>query len=332
MMTTISGEVHENRNLWLHRFAFFTAAMTFVLIFIGGLVKSHEAGMSVPDWPTSFGHNMFALPFRMWMDNNAFYEHGHRLYASLVGFLILVQAFWLQRAEPRRWVKQLGWTALALVIVQGIFGGLTVMYYLPTAISSTHAGLAQVLFCLTMGITLVTSRKWSDSPLRSTEASSWGLRRLSALTVGVIFLQIIIGAVMRHEEAGLAIMDFPLAQGKLIPEFATSGIAIHFAHRVGAVITTIFVIWTAVLALRHYRGRPEFTRPALFAIVMIVVQFTLGALTVLHLKAATMTTLHVSGGAAVLGGMMLMAIRAHHLLLPHTSTEPATSHIAVQEA
>ncbi|HET6511525.1 MAG TPA: COX15/CtaA family protein, partial [Candidatus Kapabacteria bacterium] len=123
MNTTFDGGAqNDSRSIWLHRFAFFTAAMTFVLIFIGGLVKSHEAGMSVPDWPTSFGHNMFALPFRMWMDNNAFYEHGHRLYASFVGFLILVQAFWLWRSEPRRWVKRLGWTALALVIIQGLFG------------------------------------------------------------------------------------------------------------------------------------------------------------------------------------------------------------------
>jgi cytochrome c oxidase assembly protein subunit 15 len=268
----------------------------------------------------------------MWMDNNAFYEHGHRLYASLVGFLILVQAFWIQRAESRKWVKRLGWTALGLVIVQGIIGGLTVMYYLPTAISSTHAGLAQALFCVTMGIAMITNPKWNDSPSRSTESSLWGLRRLTTVTAGVIFLQILIGAVMRHEEAGLAIMDFPLAQGKLVPDFVTSGVAIHYAHRVGALITTIFVIWTAMTALRQYRDRPEFTRPAKFAIAMVLVQFTLGALTVLHLKAPTMTTLHVSGGAATLGVMMLMAIRARHLLLPHTATEQVTSHIAVQEA
>jgi heme a synthase len=332
MKTTNDGDVHENRSLWLSRFTLFTAAMTFVLIFVGGLVKSHEAGMSVPDWPTSFGHNMFALPFRMWMDNNAFYEHGHRLYASLVGFLILVQAFWLQRSESRKWVKRLGWAALALVIVQGIFGGLTVIFYLPTAISSTHAGLAQTLFCLTLGIAMITSRKWSDSPARDAETSPWGLRRMTTVTVCVIFLQILIGAVMRHEEAGLAIMDFPLAQGKLIPDFVTFGISIHFAHRVGALITTIFVIWTAITALKQYRDRPEFTRPAMFAIAMVLVQFTLGALTVLHLKAPTLTTLHVSGGAATLGVMMLMAIRARHLLLPYTEVEQATSHIAVQEA
>ncbi|HET6511008.1 MAG TPA: COX15/CtaA family protein [Candidatus Kapabacteria bacterium] len=333
MNTTFDGGASQDpRSIWLHRFAFFTAAMTFVLIFVGGLVKSHEAGMSVPDWPTSFGHNMFALPFRMWMDNNAFYEHGHRLYASLVGFLILVQAFWIQRSETRTWVKRLGWAALVLVIVQGIFGGLTVMYYLPTAISSTHAGLAQTLFCLTLAISMVTSRSWKDAPTKIAETSAWGLRRLTAITVGVIFLQILIGAVMRHEEAGLAIMDFPLAQGKLIPDFATFGIAVHYTHRIGAVITTIFVIWTAFVALRQYRGRTEFTRPAMFAIAMVLLQFTLGALTVLHVKAPTMTTLHVSGGAATLGILMLMAIRARHLLLPNTASEDATAQVAVQNA
>lgn len=329
---TNGGTSNSFRSIWLHRFAFFTAAMTFVLIFVGGLVKSHEAGMSVPDWPTSFGHNMFALPFRMWMDNNAFYEHGHRLYASLVGFLILVQAFWLQRSEPRKWVKRLGWTALALVVVQGIFGGLTVMFYLPTAISSSHAGLAQVLFCLTMGISMVTSRKWQDHTAKRQESTAWGLRRLTTITVIVIFMQIIIGAVMRHEEAGLAIMDFPLAQGKLIPEFVTSGIAIHFAHRIGAVITTIFVLWTAIVALKRYAGRPDFTLPAIFAIVMVLVQFTLGALTVLHVKAPTMTTLHVSGGAAMLGIMMLMAIRARHLLAPIASKQEVENRVVLQKA
>jgi heme a synthase len=331
MITTINGGASENtRSLWLHRFAFFTAAMTFVLIFVGGLVKSHEAGMSVPDWPTSFGHNMFALPLRMWMDNNAFYEHGHRLYASLVGFLILVQAIWIQRSEIRPWVKRLGWAALGLVIVQGIFGGLTVMFYLPTAISSTHAGLAQTLFCLTLSIAMVTSRSWRDAPAKLADRAGWGLRRLTSVTVAVIFLQILIGAVMRHEEAGLAIMDFPLAQGKVIPDFATFGVAIHYTHRVGAVITTIFVLWTAFVALRQFAGRPEFTRPALLAIVMVLLQFTLGALTVLHLKAPTMTTLHVSGGAATLGIMMLMAVRARHLLLPHATTEASPSQIIVQ--
>lgn len=333
MNTTLDGAANENtRSLWLHRFAFFTAAMTFVLIFVGGLVKSHEAGMSVPDWPTSFGHNMFALPFRMWMDNNAFYEHGHRLYASLVGFLILVQAFWIQRSETRTWVKRLGWAALGLVIVQGIFGGLTVMFYLPTAISSTHAGLAQSLFCLTLSIAMVTSRAWKNAPERIVEPQAWSLRRLTSITIGVIFLQILIGAVMRHEEAGLAIMDFPLAQGKLIPDFATFGIAIHYTHRIGAVITTIFVIWTALAAFRQFPRRTDLTRPALLAIIMVLIQFTLGALTVLHLKAPTMTTLHVSGGAATLGIMMFMAIRARHLLLPHAAQSKVASRIAVQEA
>jgi heme a synthase len=324
---------NPDRSIWLHRFAFFTSAMTFVLIFVGGLVKSHEAGMSVPDWPTSFGHNMFALPFRMWMDNNAFYEHGHRLYASVVGFLILVQAFWLQRSESRKWVRQLGWTGLALVIVQGIFGGLTVIFYLPTAISSSHAGLAQILFCLTMGIALVTSRKWEDNVNKRSDVSAWGLRRLTAITAVVIFCQIIIGAVMRHEEAGLAIMDFPLAQGKIIPDFATSGIAVHYAHRVGAIITTIFVIWTAVVALKNFKGRTEFTRPAWLAMVMVLIQGTLGALTVLHLKAPTMTTLHVSGGAATLGIMVYLAIRARHLLAPaHVREHQPETQPVLQEA
>lgn len=309
------------RALWIHRFAWFTAAMTFVLIFVGGLVKSHEAGLSVPDWPTSFGYNMFALPFRMWMDNTAFYEHGHRLYATVVGFLIMVQAFLLQWKEPRTWVKRLGWLALALVIIQGILGGLTVIYYLPTWISTSHAGLAQSLFCLTLGLAVVTSPRWKDDIQKRPDLSKRSLFQFAALSSVAVFIQLILGAIMRHEEAGLAIPDFPLAFGGLIPPFDSFGITIHFAHRVSAVIVTTVVIMTARQAMKYGK---EFRSIAQFAIGMVLLQFTLGALTVWTGKAITPTTLHVSGGAALLGIMVFLSIKAKHLLAHAPSVERET--------
>ena len=138
-------------------FAALVAASTAVLIFAGGLVTSTGSGLSVPDWPNTYGWFMWAFPMSK-MVGGIFYEHAHRLIASTVGFLIVVLAIWLGRAEPRRWVRRLGYLALGAVIVQGILGGITVLWYLPDAISIAHASLAQILFCLTVTIALVVAR------------------------------------------------------------------------------------------------------------------------------------------------------------------------------
>src|SRR5919106_678568 len=140
----------------LHLFAVLVAVSTAVLIFAGGMVTSTGSGLSVPDWPNTYGWFMFTFPVDKWV-GGIYYEHGHRLIASTVGFLILVLAFWLWKAEPRRWVRRLGYTALAAVITQGILGGITVLWFLPDPISISHAGLAQIVFCLTVSIAVVTS-------------------------------------------------------------------------------------------------------------------------------------------------------------------------------
>jgi cytochrome c oxidase assembly protein subunit 15 len=140
-------------------FAALVAASTALLIFAGGLVTSTGSGLSVPDWPNTYGWFMWTFPLSK-MVGGIFYEHLHRLVASTVGFLIVVLAVWLARAEPRRWVRRLGYLALAAVITQGVLGGITVLWYLPDAISIAHASLAQIVFCLTTTIALVTSRGW----------------------------------------------------------------------------------------------------------------------------------------------------------------------------
>ena len=143
----------------LHRFAALVAAATAVLIYAGGLVTSTGSGLSVPDWPNTYGWFMFSFPLDK-MVGGIWYEHSHRLIASVVGFLILVLAIWLWRAEPRAWVRRLGYAALFAVITQGVLGGITVLWFLPDPISIAHAGLAQLVFCLTLAIALVTSPGW----------------------------------------------------------------------------------------------------------------------------------------------------------------------------
>jgi len=142
----------------LHLFAMLVAATTGILIFAGGLVTSTESGLSVPDWPNTYGYFMFFFPLEK-MVGGIRYEHTHRLIASTVGFLIVILAAWLWRAETRRWVRRLGYLALAAVITQGVLGGITVLWYLPDPISIAHASLAQLVFCLTMTIALVTSQE-----------------------------------------------------------------------------------------------------------------------------------------------------------------------------
>src|SRR4051812_43534100 len=143
----------------LHRFSKFLVACTVLLVLAGSLVTSNAAGLSVPDWPTSYGYSMFTFPPSMWVAN-ILYEHGHRLIASGVGFLTIVLAVWLWRAESRRWMKYLGLAALGAVILQGVLGGITVLFFLPAAISTAHAGLAEIFFCITIAIALFTSPGW----------------------------------------------------------------------------------------------------------------------------------------------------------------------------
>src|SRR5215207_2859379 len=194
----------------LHLFAALVALSTALLIFAGGLVTSTGSGLSVPDWPNTYGWFMFTFPLEN-MVGGIFYEHSHRLIASTVGFLIVVLALWLWRAEPRAWVRRLGSAALAAVVTQGVLGGITVLWFLPKPISISHAGLAQLVFCLTTAIALVTSRGWT----RDAPADDRMLQRLSVVTTVAIYAQILVGATMRHTGAGLAIPDFPLAFGRL---------------------------------------------------------------------------------------------------------------------
>jgi cytochrome c oxidase assembly protein subunit 15 len=298
----------------LHRFSKFVAACTVLLILAGSLVTSHGAGLSVPDWPTSYGWNMFTFPPSMWVAN-IWYEHGHRLVASTVGFLTIILAIWLWIAEPaRHWLQRLGVIALAAVIAQGLLGGLTVLYLLPPAVSTAHAGLAEIFFCLTVAIALFTSPDWKKGYANETSPVSGvddaRLRRLATGTSIAIYCQILVGATMRHTGAGLAIPDFPLMFGGVIPDHWNAGIAIHFAHRLGAIIVAAMAIRSAIYIWRSHTDRPELASPALLLLILILVQVVLGASTVVSRLQPWINSFHVVCGALVLTLSMIITLRS----------------------
>lgn len=302
-------------NLWLHRFATLVAGATFILIFIGGLVTSTDSGLAVPDWPTTYGHFMFSFPLSQ-MVGGIVYEHGHRMVASIVGMLMVILAIWLWLKEPRRWVKRLGGLALLAVITQGLLGGLTVLFLLPTAISVSHGALAQTFFCLTICLALFTSKEWQQTPAQIEETQRPSLSMLVTMTTAAVFVQLILGAVMRHTKSGLAIPDFPLAFGRIIPPFDSAKIAIHFSHRVGALIVTTLIIWTVTRIMRYYREEKKLFRPALLLIIALAGQLTLGAFTVWTQKEVLITTAHVATGALILGTSLFLTLRTRKLFVP----------------
>ena len=291
----------------------FVALSTAVLILAGGLVTSTGSGLSVPDWPNTYGWFMFSFPLEK-MVGGIRYEHSHRLIASGVGFLILVLAAWLWRAESRPFVRRLGYVALAAVVTQGILGGITVLWYLPDPISIAHASLAQIVFCLTVAIALFTSRGWTRGHEGLAPPDDPLLRRLTVLTTAWIYAQILIGATMRHTDAGLAIPDFPLAFGHVVPPHWDPKIAIHFAHRVGALVASALILAAAGHVFYHHRRHGSLVRPAILLVTLLAAQVTLGAFTILTAKHYVINSLHVVTGACVLATSLVLTLRTHRTL------------------
>jgi cytochrome c oxidase assembly protein subunit 15 len=311
----------------LHLYSRVVAASTLLLIVAGAMVTSTGSGLAVPDWPTTYGYNMFTFPPSKWV-GGIFYEHGHRLIASTVGFLTIILAVWLWRAESRAWLRRLGFVALAAVIVQGILGGLTVRFFLPAPISVGHAGLAQLFFCLTVSIALFTSKGWRQGhPHRADDRT---LRRLTIATTALIYVQILIGAAMRHTGAGLAIPDFPLAFGGLVPSHWDGGIAIHFAHRVGAVAAALLALATAAHVWFHHRNARALVRPATLLVLFVAIQISLGAFVVLTSRAVPINSAHVAVGALVLVTSLVLALRAHRGLFSDAARADAPGNVTAR--
>ena len=307
----------ERENLWLHRFAVFTALCTTFLIFAGGLVTSTESGLAVPDWPLSYG--MFFPP----MVGGVFYEHGHRMVASFVGLLTIVLAAWTWKKEQRRWVRGLTLGALGAVITQGILGGITVIYLLPTPVSVSHAMLGQTFFSMVVALALFTSPAWKRGlPAAGERHGIPNLPWLCGLTTAAIYLQLLLGALMRHTQSGLAIPDFPLALGRIIPPLESASATVHFAHRVGALLVTVMISWTLIRILSEYRTYIQLLGPILVMASLLVVQLTLGAFTIWTKKAVMVTTFHVVTGAVILGVSVLLTLHAFRMVSPTAETQP----------
>ena len=300
-------------------FAVLNAVATFLLIGLGGLVTSHEAGMSVPDWPTTYGYNMFVFPVDKWI-GGIFYEHSHRLLASAVGLLTTILAVWLWLKDPRKWLTWLGVAAFLLVIVQGILGGLRVRWQLDW-LGVPHGAVAQAFQVLTCAIALFTSRWWLNSSAEKQISVPRGLRSHVLYVTILIFIQLLIAATMRHQHAGLAIPDFPLAYGKIWPSTTPEAVAgynahrveinnanpitafqvnLQMAHRLVAYAIFLGVAAVAFLARKKLGGADGLTRLAWFWFALLALQIVLGAATIWWNKAADVTTLHVMVGASAL--------------------------------
>ena len=295
-------------NIWLHRYAAFLVVCTWCLIFVGGLVTSTDSGLAVPDWPLSYG--MVFPP----MVGGILYEHGHRLFAASVGILTIILMIWLLRSEPRRWVKVMGVLASASVIGQGVLGGLTVIFLLPPAISVSHAGMAQLFLCTLVTIAVATSRRWQEETAQIEETAAPSLKTLTLALTFMIYCQVILGALMRHTASGLAIPDFPLSFGRLVPDHFTPQIAANYAHRIGALIVTLLVLWTVVRIARLHTADKVLRRRSFMLLSALILQIVLAAETVWTGRGVIPTTLHVAGGALMLAMSVCLTLTVHRTI------------------
>ena len=307
---------HEQTPVWLRRFTKLVAASTLFLIFAGAMVTSTGSGLAVPDWPLSYG--MVMPP----MVGGIFYEHGHRMIAATVGFLVVIQALWLQRKEPKKWVRRLGWCSLGAVIAQGLLGGLTVLFLLPKPVSIAHAGLAEIFFCLNVSIAFFTSRFYES--LRTMQKGDAPVRMAFGLT-GLVYLQILAGALLRHLGAGLAIPDFPLSFGRVIPAFTSNEILAAFVHRAGGFVVAAAVIAMAVRLMRYDSNHP-LRAIAHLLLIIVAGQVMLGGYVIWSGKQPYITSLHVMTGAATLAVSLLLSLTSATL-----SWKKARVHAALVE-
>lgn len=299
-----------------HVLAWLLCLATVLLLAAGALVTSTGSSLAVPDWPLAYGQ--FFPP----MVGGILYEHGHRMVATTVGLLTVITAAWLLWSEPRRWVKGLAFGAVAVVIAQGLLGGLTVIYLLPKPISISHAVLAQVFFLMTVALVQVTSPAWPRliHPQRRLAPGRMGI--VCAATFGAVLITLAVGATVRHHGAGLAIPDFPSAYGRVVPPLTSFPIVIHFMHRVSALAVFVLVLGAVGSAVLHFRQVPELLRPAMAMGALTVLQIGLGGWIIWSQRAVPATTIHLVNGALLLAVSGLLALRAIVLVpTPHASRE-----------
>ncbi len=306
-------------NPWLHRYTTLVASATFLLLIAGALVTSNDAGLSVPDWPTSFGS--LRMPP---MVGGVLYEHGHRMIAGAVALLTIVLGLWLWRSEARPWALKLGGFAVLTVFAQALLGGLTVLLYLPVAVSVTHACLAQTFFCIVVSLALFTSEDWSGvghpwDDARPTDLSLLSLRSLCLGTTAVIFVQLMLGAAFRHNGLGI------------VP------------HVVVAVVATMGVLWVTLRILNLSPRERRLTRRAALLVSLLVLQILLGigsyALKVAARNApqplppvVVVTTAHVAVGALVLAASVVLTLEVFRAFRAPGRIESRAKTLAAERA
>jgi cytochrome c oxidase assembly protein subunit 15 len=296
-------------SIWLHRYAIALAAATLFLVVAGATVTSQEAGLSVPDWPLSYGQVMPE------MTGGIFYEHGHRMVATTVGFLTIILAAWLWRVEDRPWMKRLGLAALGAVIAQGILGGMTVMFLLPKPVSISHACLAQLFFSTTAAIALFTSPQWRRGP-ESVDALGWPATPAGSLLAPLaVFTQLALGAAYRHKALDL------------IP------------HVLGAAVVAAIVLVVSIFFLTRYGRHNALRSTAVALLTLTFSQVFLGIGAYMSRVASAdapqpmpvmvwFTVVHVAVGALTLATSILLAIQVRrHVRQPHA--EPPAHAIGV---
>lgn len=316
-MGTSSKAIETPYNRGLHRLAMILAAWTFLLIIAGALVTSNDAGLSVPDWPTSFG-SWYKIPKLV---GGVKFEHTHRMIAQVAGLLTIVMAIWTWRTEKRRWLRILGFAALGTVIAQGVLGGITVLFYLPPPVSSGHAALAQTFFCIAVAMAVFTGRKWvEEQPRVEFDQRRPSLFTLTLLSIFVLYVQLILGAMFRHH--GLSWWP-------------------HVAH---AVVVSFVLAWTAVRALSVYSNIEAVRRPAILMLSLVIAQLCLGFAAFLTRVAwgrdavqpefpmVISTVAHVAVGALLLATAVILAIQvwrhvpvAFEERLPQVQRDPSAA-------
>jgi cytochrome c oxidase assembly protein subunit 15 len=292
-----------------HRLAVITAGATWFLLIAGALVTSTGSGLSVPDWPLSYGQWMPP------MIGGVLFEHGHRMVAGCVALLTIFLAFTFSHTESRPWVRVLSFGAVGLVLLQATLGGLTVLLRLPPAISVSHAMLGQTFFCLVTILACVTSPAWAPG-VPGSRPGDRGLFNFSVFISLLFFVQLFLGASVRHLHGGLSIPDFPTVYGGFLPPVWNPQIAFHFAHRMTAYLLCVLVLVMAFKIL----SRERTDRIRIFLVVLwigfIAIQIQLGALTIWLRRPVVVTAGHLAVGALCLVVSVVLSFRLGWVALP----------------
>jgi len=285
-----------------HRAFALSALWTLGLLYLGSVVHATESSLACPDWPTCFGT---MVPE---MEGGVFWEHLHRLVAGGL-IIIFAGATWMAHREPGRpaWIVRAAIAGIGLLLVQSVFGGLTVIFLLPDWISTTHLGLAFAFLALATVLTVRTSPKESEP-----HPDPGVVKPLAVAAAGLTFAQSVLGGLVRHTDSGLVCPDIPQCLGQWVPPLGSSQIAIHFFHRVTGVLLTVVVLVLLVAVFRRY-GAGVMRKLAVATFVATALQVTLGILAVTTRLAVTPVSLHTLVAAIMLTllvGMSAMTFRA----------------------